>query len=374
MINTPLAKGQWSAEKAWEWYNSHPWIRGYNGYPSNCANRIAMWQKHNHSEVFEQIEREFALAKETGFNAVRAIIQFEVWFFEHDSFMAHLEEYLTLADKHGIKVMLTVGNDCCAPKWRYRYSYDYFGEQKVDWGYHSGTKIGPHTGDYREPGYQMIDEPEYEEKYYEMIREIALKYKNDSRLLIWDVWNEPGNSNRGMMSAKYMQKFFEILRECEVSQPLTADCYSYQGKDGEVCREIERLALDLSDVITFHSYKPYETMIVLIEKLREEYGRPLINNEWLNRYEDNNVKELFPLFYLERIGSFNWGLIQGYSQTYEPWGHYYEKALKDPTFDITKWMHDLYRFNGYPYDVNEINLIKRFCALADKKFEEAKNN
>ena len=80
-----LVKGQWSKERAWQWYNEQPWIRGYNGYPSNCVNRIAMWQEYEHEEVFKQIEYEFNLAKETGFNAVRAIIQFECWYYQHDS-------------------------------------------------------------------------------------------------------------------------------------------------------------------------------------------------------------------------------------------------------------------------------------------------
>ena len=105
MKNDALVKGQWSIEKANEWYDSNPWIRGFSGYPSNCVNRIAFWQEYNHKEVFEQIENEFALSKETGFNAVRAIIQFEVWCFEHDSFMSNLEEYLTLADKYGIEYL-----------------------------------------------------------------------------------------------------------------------------------------------------------------------------------------------------------------------------------------------------------------------------
>ena len=25
-----LVKGQWSKERAWQWYNEQPWIRGYN--------------------------------------------------------------------------------------------------------------------------------------------------------------------------------------------------------------------------------------------------------------------------------------------------------------------------------------------------------
>ena len=30
------------------------------------------------------------------------------------------------------------------------------------------------------------------------------------------------------------------------------------------------------------------------EKLREEYGRSLINNEWLNRLWKNDIAEIFP--------------------------------------------------------------------------------
>ena len=360
-----LQKGQWSKEKAWEWYNKQPWIRGFNGYPSNCVNRIAIWQEYNHKEVFEQMEAEFALAKETGFNAVRAIIQFEVWYYEHDSFMNNLEEYFTLADKYGLKVMLTLGNDCTVPKERFIPVK--FGEQKVDWGYHSGIKRGPHAAGLVGPGYCLLDEPEIEGKYYEMVHELAKKYAHDSRLQIWDVWNEPGNGRRDNLSMNAMKKFFEIIRSYDPIQPLTADCWSYT-EEWEPKREMEKLALELSDVITFHYYGSYENMVQLIEKLKEDYDRPLINNEWLNRIDDNNVKEIFPLFYLEKIGSYHWGLIAGYSQTYEPWGWYFVEYLKDgSTLDLTKWQHDLYRFNGLPYDPKEIKTIKCFCALADKR-------
>ena len=64
-----MNNGKWSAERAWEWYRAQKWIRGYCGYPSNCVNRIALWQEFEHHEVFEQLDREFALAEKTGLNA-----------------------------------------------------------------------------------------------------------------------------------------------------------------------------------------------------------------------------------------------------------------------------------------------------------------
>ena len=359
-------KGKWSKERAWEWYNAQPWIRGFNGYPSNCVNRVAMWQRYNHKEVFDQIAYEFDIARQTGFNAVRAIIQFEVWYCEHDSFMSNLEEYLTLADSYGIKVMLTLGNDCTVPKDRFREVV--FGEQNVDWGYHSGIKAGPHAAGYNEPGYCLLDEPDIEPFYYKMVDEIAAKYAHDERIQIWDVWNEPGNGRRYDLSRKAMEKFFEIIRSHDPIQPLTADCWSYEDDFSKPRRDIETVALELSDVITFHYYGSYENMIRIIENLREKYDRPLINNEWLNRIAGNDVAELFPLFYLEKIGSYHWGLMQGYSQTYEPWGHYFIEYLKEgSTLDLRLWQHDIFRFNGLPYDVKEIKTIEKFCALADER-------
>ena len=80
---------------------------------------------------------------------------------------------------------------------------------------------------------------------------------------------------------------------------------------------------------------------------------------------------MFPLFYLEKIGCFNWGFVAGKYQTYEPWNATWQDYEANPNInvDFTKWFHDLYRPNLHPYDPKEIELIKRFCDLADKDFE-----
>ncbi len=352
----------WTPEQAWSWYNAQSWICGYNGYPSNCVNRIAMWQEYGHEEVMEQLKFEFSLARETGLNAVRAIIQFEVWLYQHDSFLKNLEDYLALADSFGVKVMLTLGNDCTVPKAL--YTPVKFGPQNVDWGWHSGIRRGPHAGGHTGAGYMLADEPEYQPKFFQMVEELAARYAKDPRIQIWDVWNEIGNSSRREMSLPMMERCFEILRAHDPIQPLTADVWSY-NENMEVTDPVQIRALELSDVITFHCYAPLEKMVQVIRNLKA-YGRPLINNEWLNRIEQNNVQEMIPLFWLEGIGSYFWGLIQGYSQTYEPWGCYFDD-IKNPDYhgpnDYTKPQHDLYRFNGLPYDAKEVATIRKFTKL-----------
>lgn len=355
---------KWSKERAWAWYDAQPWIRGYCTYPSNCVNRIAMWQEHRHDEVMAQLDYEFALAAETGFNAVRAIVQFDVWLYQHDSFMRNLEDYISVADKHGQKVMLVIGNDCTVAKSRWKPPV--FGEQRVDWGYHSGIKGGQHAGDYREPGYMLADDGELLPRFYEMIDEIAAAYAKDTRVQIWDVWNEIGNSNRGVMSVEMMKRAFEIIRSHEPVQPLTACVWrSREAMHGEFSAE-ELAALELSDIISFHCYMSFPDTVAMIEVLKSRFGRPMVCTEWLHRIEHNEVEQIFPLFYLEKIGSYHWGLVAGYSQTYEPWGRYYND-MDNPRYDLSKWQHDIFRFNGKPYDAAEIRVFKRFSALAKER-------
>ena len=110
-----------------------------------------------------------------------------------------------------------------------------------------------------------------------------------------------------------------------------------------------------------------------IKRLQDEYGRPIVNTEWLGRCLHNTVQEMFPLFYLEKIGCYNWGFVAGKYQTYEPWEGLWQRYEKDHNADIdfTKWFHDLYRPSHHPYDPKEIEIIQRYSRMADEDFAAA---
>jgi len=356
----------WSKERAWEWYDSHPWLRGCNFMSSDCANRIDQWQEYGFEERLRTADAELELAAKTGFNTIRIIIEYIVWEKQHDGFMDRLERYIATAAKHGISCMIVFGNDCMQPKaWTKPVV---FGEQHYDWGYHGGRKQSQH-GKLPEMGYHLLDEPELALRHYEWVREIITKYKDDERVIMWDMYNEPGASRREMVTEKHLRKFFEIAREVDPIQPLTACVWRCTADRNKPIPEIERIAAELSDIISYHNYGTYETNICIIKRLKE-YGRPIINTEWMGRCLNNTVFELFPLFYLEKIGCWNWGFVAGKYQTYEPWNSTWEKYADDPTMDVdfTKWFHDLYRPNFRPYDPKEIDLIRRFCDRADADF------
>ncbi len=358
----------WSKERANEWYNARPWIRGCNFMGSDCANRIDQWQEEGFEERLAVADTELALVAETGFNSIRIIPEFFVWKHQHDGFMDRFEQYVATAAKHGITCMVVFGNDCMPPKEEALRRL-HLGKQNVDWGYHGGRKVSQH-GAQVGPGYHLLDEPELAQEHYEWVREIVTKYKDDERIIMWDVFNEPGNSNRGNLSLPHLKEFFRIIREIDPIQPATSGIWNTSNGLGGIS-EIERFALENSDIITFHNYGSYIENVKLIKELKA-FGRPLINTEWLARCLDNNVQEIFPLFYLENIGCYNWGFVAGKYQTYEPWNSVWEQYAENPQmkWDFTKWFHDLYRPNLRPYDPKEIELIKAFCDLADKNFKQ----
>ena len=133
---------KWSKEKAWEWFNSRPWIRGFNYISCGAVNRIEQWQEFEHDRIEECFRTELKLAHDTGFNAVRSILPYEVWGRQHDSFMKYLE---------------ILSRDLCGKRSRRHallrqrlhrpaetYKLPEFGPQHVDYGYHGGMARSPH--------------------------------------------------------------------------------------------------------------------------------------------------------------------------------------------------------------------------------------
>jgi len=292
---------QWTPEQARTWYDRMPWLRGCNFLPSDCCNRIAFWQELDFEQHLATADRELELAAKTGFNSIRVILEFIVWDRQHDGFMERFERFLTVAARHGIKLMVCFANDCTVPKDE-KYRVPALGPQHYDWGYHGGRKNSPHSGYKNAVGYNpALDEPEMAERFYAMVSEIVAKYANDPRIVIWDLFNEPGNGNRGEVSVPHVKRIFATARAANPSQPLTSGVW----RSPDAWSPAETVALELSDVVSYHNYGGLDENVREIDVLRK-LGRPMFNTEWLSRIVCGQaVATLFPLFYLEKIGCWN---------------------------------------------------------------------
>ena len=361
---------RWSKEKIWEWYNSRPWLRGCNYMSADCANRIDQWQELGFEDRFKTTEEELKLMQNTGFNTVRLIIEYVVWKEEHDGFMERFDRYLSLCAKYGISCMIVLANDCMPPKTE-RWKMPYVGKQEYDWGYHGGKMHSQHGSHNGPAPHFYLDDEESREDYFKMVEEIVTKYKDDERICIWDLYNEPGNSQRQDITLPNLKRMFDTVRGIDPSQPLTVGVFKIRGDESVPLNSLEQYAIDNSDIISYHFYRDYNEHVKIIKRLKKE-GRPILNTEWLGRCLGNDVFTLFPLFYLEKIGCYNWRFVAGKYQTYEPWESTWIKyeCGEDTDVDFTKWFHDLYRPNHRAYDPKEIKLIKDFCESAERDFEK----
>ena len=101
-------KRQWTEQEINEWYAKQPWLRGTNFLPSDCINRLDMWQSFGREEHLKTAETELKLSEETGFNTVRLWCNFDVYYKEPEEFMQTLESYISLCAKYHHSVMLVL--------------------------------------------------------------------------------------------------------------------------------------------------------------------------------------------------------------------------------------------------------------------------
>ena len=111
------------------------------------------------------------------------------------------------------------------------------------------------------------------------------------------------------------------------------------------------MLLDISDVVSFHGYSTIPDMESKIKRCTEP-GRPILCTEWLFRQGGNTPRIILPLFKKYNIGAYHWGLVEGRTQTYFPWGSP-EGGLKPEI-----WQHDLIRADGTPYRMEEYHFFR----------------
>jgi hypothetical protein len=177
----------------------------------------------------------------------------------------------------------------------------------------------------------------------------------DERVLLWDLYNEPGNGGNGEKSLPLVRAVFDWARAAHPSQPLTAGVW-FENKP------LNDFQLAASDVITFHHYWEPDKLEREIVKLKK-HGRPVICTEWMARTCGSLVSTNLPVFARQGVGCLNWGLVAGKTNTIYAWKEVVDPAsLLDPYAEPDLWFHDLFRPDGTPYDETEVELFKRYTA------------
>ena len=118
--------------------------------------------------------------------------------------------------------------------------------------------------------------------------------------------------------------------------------------------DIEKFSLINSDVISFHSYSGPEETEKMLAGLKK-YNRPIMCTEYMARGNNSTFEGILPIFHESKVAAYHWGLFNGKSQTIYPWSSWKKKFTAEPKL----WHHDVFRYDGTPFDTKETELIKK---------------
>ena len=322
----------WSVEKAKAWYAKHQWITGANFLPSTAINQLEMWQAETFDPV--TIDRELGWAGSIGFNTMRVYLHSVAWKQDAEGFKKRMDQYLSIADKHKIKTLFVFFDDC----WN-----------KIP---HAGKQPDPlpgvhNSGWVQDPGQPMSNDTTLFPQLERYVKDVMGHFSKDRRILLWDLYNEPGNSGKRDSSLPLLKKVFQWAREVNPEQPLSVGLWAWDFE------QLNAFQLQHSDIITYHNYEDPQWHRRVIELLKAN-GRPMICTEYMARTRNSRFSNVLPLLKQYNVGAINWGFVSGKSNTIYAW----DTPVKDGSQPV-EWFHDIYLPDGTPYRQDEVNLIKK---------------
>lgn len=346
---------RWTAERANAWYADQEWVAGANFVPSTASNQFEMWQEATFDP--ETIDRELGWAADIGFNVMRVYLHDMLWAADAEGFEERIDQYLGIADKHGIKTLLVLFDSVWNP-------YPKLGPQEDPVpGVHNSRWV-------QSPHMDVQKNPDRYDELKPYVDAILTRFKDDARVLGWDLLNEPGNPtpqyeegwSRADKEAAHeilLDRIFDWAQAVRPSQPLTSGLWVNVGGRTDPVPALDRIMLDRSDIVTFHTYGPLKDAKKAVQYLQKT-GRPILCTEYMARSAGSTFEAIMPYFKEQQVGAINWGLVDGRSQTIYPWWSWDKPFEEEPK----PWFHDVFRKDGTPYSDEEVALIKKLTGKA----------
>ncbi|MBQ8098727.1 MAG: cellulase family glycosylhydrolase [Bacteroidaceae bacterium] len=328
------AAQRWTEEKANAWYAELPWMAGVDYIPASAINQIEMWSQDTYDAP--QIDKELGWAEELGFNTLRVYLSSVVYDNDPEGYKQRMDDFLSICEKHGIRPLFCIFDDC----WNEESAY----------GPQPEPKPGVHnSGWVQDPSKALrADTLTLYPKLEKYVKDLLTTFGQDQRVLLWDLWNEPGNSGYGVTTLPALKKVVAWAREANPSQPITIGIWRLTDD----FRALNAYQIENSDVISYHNYHEVEDHKQEIKYLKM-FNRPLICTEYMARRSNSLFKTVMPVLKENKIVAINWGFVSGKTNTIFAWD--------EPLPDLTEpklWFHDIYRQDKTPFDQAEVDTIK----------------
>ncbi len=348
------ARGQWTPEQAQEWWDRQPWPVGCNYIPSNAVNPLEMWQAETFDEAVN--DRELVWASGLGFNTARVYLHDLPWSQDAAGFLDRIDRFLGTAARHGIRPMIVLFDGVWDPFPK------------------PGPQPAPvprvhNSGWVQSPGAEVLGDPGRHDEMEGYVRGVIGHFRDDTRVLAWDLFNEPDNPNtayrdrelpdKGAKALMLLRKSYEWARGAGSTQPITSGVWRPEWVSSGAQSEMDRFQLTESDVISFHAYVGRDTVAARLAEL-EAHGRPVLLTEYLARPYGSTFEAILPLLKERKVGAYCWGLVSGKTQTIYPWESWATRPDREPD----PWFHDILRPDGTPYDAAEVGVLRKIAGGA----------
>ena len=347
----PVVPARWPAEKATTWYAKQPWLVGCNFIPSTAINQLEMWQADTFDPV--TIDRELGWASGMGMNSVRVYLHHLLWQQDSEGFLKRMDQFLGIADKHHIITLFVL----CDSVWNPHPKLGKQPEPKPR-VHNSGWVQSPHI--------EVLRDELQHDSLAPYFKGVISRFKDDSRVLGWDLYNEPGNDGepdrmttleKEAKCLLLLTKMFRWARQVNPSQPLTTGLWSTKEWVGPQATALNRFIVANSDVLSFHIYDRIDKTRGRVDSLKP-LGRPLLCTEYMSREAGSLFEDHLPYFKQHKIGAYNWGFVAGKIQTQYPWSSWSKTFTAEPEV----WSHDILRPDGTPFRQAEVDLFKSLTA------------
>lgn len=233
-------------------------VRGANYVPSYARNDVQLWMDYDAAVI----DRELGYAETLGLNCARVFLQFAVYERDPKLFLERFEDFLRRCQKHRIQMMPVLFDSC-------------FGEF-------------PDLTHYRDkdwmacPGQNRLGNDEWP-KLERYVRDVVGGHRDDRRIVMWDVMNEPTCTRFYEAAADkqlihdFLGHFLGYVKAQQPSQPRTV---------GLMASSELPLVLERVDVLSFHNYtRGLREDLRRVQALGRQQGKPVVINEVVRRPE-----------------------------------------------------------------------------------------
>ena len=199
---------RWSEKRIWDWYDNLPWLVGTNFITSSSINQLEFWQEKTFDVSL--IEKELKFSASIGMNTHRVFLHDLLWQQDSIGFLERINKFLEISDRNEIKTLFVFFDDVWHPLPK-------LGKQpKAIPNVHN-------SGWVQSPGARILYDTLNHDKLESYIKGVVSKFANDSRIIGWDLYNEPGQ--KGIASHNISkERTIELYRK--IGLEITEDNYS----------------------------------------------------------------------------------------------------------------------------------------------------